>query len=318
MGTWNTIERGMSPIEQALEGLHTPVLLGEVLDLLHPRPGGRYLDCTVGLGGHAEAILAAGGPAVLLCGIDRDAETLKLAEERLRRFQGQVQLVHGDFRELRGIVQRQGWDSFDGILFDLGISSFQLRSPERGFSFTTNGPLDMRMDRSGGSRTAAELLATLSERELAMILWAFGEERFSRRIAKAIVKVREQDPITSTKQLKDLIERTVPRSAWPRKIHPATRTFQALRIAVNDELTGLREALEEAAGLLEPGGRLVVIAFHSLEDRIVKETFRRLAGQEPSAFRLLTKKPVVPSEEEREQNPHSRSARLRALERAER
>jgi len=174
------------------------------------------------------------------------------------------------------------------------------------------------MDRSGGSRTAAELLATLSERELAMILWAFGEERFSRRIAKAIVKVREQDPITSTKQLKDLIERTVPRSAWPRKIHPATRTFQALRIAVNDELTGLREALEEAAGLLEPGGRLVVIAFHSLEDRIVKETFRRLAGQEPSAFRLLTKKPVVPSEEEREQNPHSRSARLRALERAER
>ncbi|MBI3988816.1 MAG: 16S rRNA (cytosine(1402)-N(4))-methyltransferase RsmH [candidate division NC10 bacterium] len=297
-----------------MERLHIPVLLREVLELLRPAPGGRFLDCTVGLGGHAEAILEAGGPETILCGIDRDAEALALAEERLDRYRGQAQLVHGDFRELWELAREHRWASFDSILFDLGVSSFQLGNPERGFSFFINGPLDMRMDRSGGSRTAAELLAVLSEKELAGILWEFGEERFSRRIARAIVRKREQDPITSTKQLKDLVERTVPRSAWPRKIHPATRTFQALRIAVNDELSGLSGTLEEASALLKPGGRLVVIAFHSLEDRIVKETFRRLAGQEPSAFRLLTKKPVVPSEEEREQNPRSRSAKLRALE----
>lgn len=281
------------------------------MELLKPQAGGRYLDSTVGLGGHAEAILERSAPTGLVYGIDRDAEALELAWARLHRFGGRVELLHGDFRDLSRLTE--GWGPFDGILFDLGVSSFQLADPERGFSFTKEGPLDMRMDRSGG-RTAAELLKGLSEGELIRILQEYGEERWARRIAKAIVKVGKEEPLISTRQLRELVERSIPRPAWPRRIHPATRTFQALRIATNDELRGLDRALEEAAGLLSPGGRIVVIAFHSLEDRIVKETFRALSFKEPRLFRLLTKKPLAPSEEELERNPRSRSAKLRALE----
>lgn len=298
------------------EGLHIPVLLQEVINLLCPRAGRRYLDCTVGLGGHAEALLEASSPSGVLHGIDRDAEALALARERLGRFGGRVELVHGDFRDLGRIAEEHRWGPFDGILFDLGVSSFQLAIPERGFSFTYEGPLDMRMDRSRGGRTAAELLRELSEKELAKILWEYGEERWARRIARAIIKARERGPVASTWQLRELIERSIPRPAWPKRIHPATRTFQALRIAVNEEVVGLGQALEEAARLLNPDGKLLVIAFHSLEDRIAKETFKRLCLGGEGRFRLLTRKPIVPSEEERERNPRCRSAKLRALEKA--
>lgn len=302
-------------VNPAVERLHAPVLLREVLDLLRPRLGGKYLDCTVGVGGHAEAILERSGPEGILCGIDRDAEAVALAREHLGRFGGRVRLVHGDFRDISQIVTEQGWGPFDGVLFDLGISSHQLSDPERGFSFLHDGPLDMRMDRSSVGKTAAELVAKLSESELSSILWKYGEERWARRIAKAIVKAREKEPVVSTRQLRELVEKSIPRSAWPRKIHPATRTFQALRIATNDELTGLGLAIEEAVGFLKTGGRIVVISFHSLEDRIVKETFRRLHRAEQPSLRLLTRKPLVPSEEERECNPRCRSAKLRAAER---
>lgn len=272
------------------------------------------MDSTVGLGGHAEAILERSAPTGLLYGIDRDAEALELARTRLHRFGRRAVLLHGDFRDLLRLTE--GWGPFDGILFDLGVSSFQLADPERGFSFVKEGPLDMRMDRSRG-KTAAELLQECSEGELIRILREYGEERWARRIAKAIVKARKEEPLVSTRQLRELVERSIPRPAWPKRIHPATRTFQALRIATNDELRGLGLALEEAAGLLSPGGRIVVIAFHSLEDRIVKETFKALSLKEPRIFRPLTRKPLVPSKEELERNPRSRSAKLRALERVE-
>lgn len=290
---------------------HAPVLRAEVLALLQPRPGGRYLDATVGLGGHAEAILQASEPTGTLLGIDRDGEALALAAERLAPFGPRVTLRQGRHEAVAELVGAE--EGFDGILFDLGASSLQLDSAARGFSFSREGPLDMRMDQSGGD-TAADLVNRLSERELADLIFRWGEERWSRRIARAIEEARRQAPIRTTTALADIVARAIPRGAWPRHIHPATRTFQALRIAVNDELTGLGPALEEAVTLLRPGGRVAVISFHSLEDRIVKQTWRQLAAS--GWGRIRTKRPVTPGDAEIAVNPRARSAKLRALERA--
>ncbi len=299
----------------AIGELHVPVLLTETLDALRPHAGGRYLDATVGLGGHAEALLIESAPAGHLYGIDRDAETLVLAKERLRQFGDRVELFQGDFAMLGAIAAENGWGPFDGILFDLGFSSFQLDDASRGFSFMRDGPLDMRMDRQGDGISAAELLARLSERELERVLQDYSEERWARRIAARIVQDRREQPLTSTAQLARLVAAAVPRRAWPRRIHVATRTFQALRIAVNDELAGLRRGLQNAIELLATGGRICVISFHSLEDRIVKETLRGWARSDPPRVHLLTKRPVIATEREIEVNLRARSAKLRAAER---
>jgi 16S rRNA (cytosine1402-N4)-methyltransferase len=289
---------------------HVPVLVAEAIAILRPRPGGFYLDATVGLGGHAEAILRASEPTGTLLGIDRDAEALALARQRLAACGQRVILLQGRYEDLTDLVG--AGRQFDGILFDLGASSLQLETAVRGFSFGREGPLDMRMDRSVGD-TATDLVGRLSERELADLIFRWGEERWSRRIAQAIVEARRRSPIRTTTALAEVVARTIPRAAWPRHIHPATRTFQALRIAVNDELTGLGRALEEAAGHLRPGARVTAISFHSLEDRIVKQTWRRLEAA--GGMRILTKRPITPGEAEAAANPRARSAKLRALER---
>jgi 16S rRNA (cytosine1402-N4)-methyltransferase len=284
---------------------HQPVLLAEALELLAVRPGGRYVDGTVGLGGHAEAVLQASAPSGSLLGVDRDSEALQAAGERLRPFADRVRLEHGDYREIPRLL---GENQADGILLDLGVSSLQLDASDRGFSFRAQGPLDMRMDRSHG-QTAEELVNRLPERELADIIYRYGEERASRRIAGAIVEARRRGRIATTTELANLVRGAAGRSRRP-GLDPATRTFQALRIQVNRELEGLADCLRRLAACLAPAGRLVVIAFHSLEDREVKQTFRDLAGR---GFGLLTKKPLSPGEAELAQNPRARSARLRAL-----
>lgn len=289
---------------------HIPVLRAEVLALLRPGPGGRYLDATVGLGGHAEAILEASGPSGTLLGVDRDAEALASARQRLAAFGTRATLLHGRYEELAELTGDRG--PFDGVLFDLGASALHLDTAERGFSFGHEGPLDMRMDRGTGY-TAADLVARLSERELADLIFRWGEERWSRRIARAIVDARRRSPIRTTTALADVVARAIPRSAWPRHIHPATRTFQAFRIAVNEELAGLGRALEDAVGLLRVGGRIAVLSFHSLEDRIVKQTWRAL--QATGRVGVLTRRPITPGDAEIAANPRARSARLRALER---
>jgi len=283
--------------------------------ILQPHSGGRYLDATVGMGGHAEGLLRGSEPAGRLCGIDRDAEALSLARDRLRRFGDRAELLHGDFAMLGSIAAANRWDPFDGILFDLGLSSFQLDDPSRGFSFSRDGPLDMRMDRRGPGKTAEELLARLPEREITRILQDYGEERWARRIAARIVVERRERPLTTTTHLSRLVGATIPRRAWPKRIHVATRTFQALRIAVNEELASLEKGLQDAPGLLAPGGRVCVISFQSLEDRIAKETFRTWARSDPRRAHLLTKRPIVPTEDEIEANPRARSGKLRAAER---
>jgi len=288
---------------------HVPVLLAEALELLAVRPGGTYVDGTVGLGGHAAAVLRASSPDGRLVGLDRDGETLARARARLAEFGGRVRLEQGDYRE---IPQRLGGEKADGILLDLGVSSAQLDDAGRGFSFQAEGPLDMRMDRSAGT-TAADLVNRMRERELADLLYEYGEEPASRRIARAIVFARETRPVETTTELADIVRRAAPRRR-PGGLHPATRTFQALRIRVNRELEGLGEAFAGAARCLKPGGRLAVIAFHSLEDRAAKEAFRALTVR---GFRVLTKKPVRPGEAEVRANPRARSARLRAVEREE-
>jgi 16S rRNA (cytosine1402-N4)-methyltransferase len=288
---------------------HIPVLLAETLELLAVRAGGLYVDGTVGLGGHAAAVLRASGPDGRLLGLDRDGETLERARARLAEFEGRVRLEQDDYR---GIPERLAGERADGILLDLGVSSVQLDEAERGFSFQAEGPLDMRMDRSAGT-TAADLVNRMRERELADLLYEYGEEPASRRIARAIVFARERRPIETTTELADIVRRAAPRRR-PGGLHPATRTFQALRIRVNRELEGLGEALERSADCLKPGGRLAVIAFHSLEDRAAKEAFRALAAR---GFQVLTRKPVRPGEAEVRANPRARSARLRAVAREE-
>jgi 16S rRNA (cytosine1402-N4)-methyltransferase len=288
---------------------HVPVLLDETLETLAVRPGGLFVDGTVGLGGHAAAILRASAPDGRLLGLDRDGETLARAAQALRPFGERVRLERADFRE---IPQRLGGERAQGVLVDLGISSAQLDDPERGFSFQAEGPLDMRMDRGEGE-TAADLVNRLPERELADLIYLYGEERRSRRIARAIVRARERAPIRTTTELAEIVRRASARSGRP-GLHPATRTFQALRIRTNRELDGLGSALRAAAQCLAPGGRLAVIAFHSLEDREAKTTLRALAAE---GFSLVTRKPVRPTEAEVSRNPRARSARLRGLVREE-
>jgi 16S rRNA (cytosine1402-N4)-methyltransferase len=289
---------------------HEPVLLAEALELLAVMSGGFYVDGTVGLGGHAAEILARSAPGGQLVGMDRDAETLDHAGERLARFGERVRLIHGDFRRLPQVL---GGERPDGVLLDLGVSSLQLDTAERGFSFQAEGPLDMRMDRSEGP-SAADVVNRMPEEELADVIYRFGEERGSRRVARRIVEARRRGPIATTLELAAIVRLAMRRSGrqgW-RRLDPATRTFQALRIHVNRELEGLGDALAAIARCLAPGGRLAVIAFHSLEDREVKACFRRLTTE---GFRLLTKKPLRPSDAEVSRNPRARSARLRAVER---
>lgn len=287
---------------------HVPVLVDAVLAWLRPRPGGVYVDATVGTGGHAERILQACGPTGRLVGIDRDPEALHVAQRRLSRFAGRVQLVRGDFADLKALVLQAGVREADGVLFDLGVSGLQLGRPERGFSFHLEGPLDMRMD-PDQPLTAADLVNRLSEGELAGLLRRYGEEPFARRIARSIVQRR---PLSTTTDLVAAVEAAVPRHRRPRRIHVATRTFQALRIATNRELESLESALAQVPEVLRPGGRVVVISFHSLEDRLVKRAFR----SDPRLVPLL-RKPVRPGPEEVHANPRARSARLRAAERVE-
>jgi len=272
------------------------------------RPGGFWVDGTLGAGGHAAALLERCAPDGRLLATDRDAETLDRAPRGLAG-SGRAELVHADFRELPALLDERGARP-DGVLLDLGVSSLQLDDPERGFSFRADGPLDMRLDRSRGE-TAADLVHGLAECDLADLIYRYGEERASRRVARAIVRARERQPLATTGELAAVVRRVVPRG---RRfgLDPATRTFQALRIAVNRELEGLGDALRALAARLAPGGRLAVIAFHSLEDREVKHGFRALARD---GFRLLTRKPIRPGEAERIANPRSRSARLRGLER---
>jgi len=290
---------------------HVPVMRAEVVAALAPARGGLFVDGTVGLGGHASALLEAG--STRLIGIDRDAEALAIARDRLASWGERVELVHGDYRRFPAVLDAQGIDRVDGILADLGVSSLQLDAAGRGFSFQRDEPLDMRMDRSAGP-TAADLIAALPEQELADVIFRFGEERYSRRIARAIVEARGRQPIATTGELAALVRRAVPRRGYS-PIHPATRTFQALRIRVNTELEGLDRFVEDACRRLAPGGRVAVIAFHSLEDRVVKHTLRRLAADETMELRLLTRKPQRPTEAEVAANPRSRSAHLRAAER---
>lgn len=288
---------------------HLPVLSTEAVALLAPRPDGVYVDATVGAGGHTAALVAAGAGRVI--GVDRDEAALARAGARLAAVADRVELVHADYRDLPRVVAARGLDAVDGVLVDLGVSSLQLDDASRGFSFREPGPLDMRMDRSAGP-TAEELVANADEATLADVIWRFGEERHARRIARAIVRARARSPLTDTGALARVV-RAAAGGRGRQRIDPATRTFQALRIWVNRELEGLDGFLEAAVALLEPSGRLVVIAFHSLEDRIVKHTFRRLTAGSPTV-RLVTRKPIVSSEAEVRRNPRARSARLRAVE----
>jgi 16S rRNA (cytosine1402-N4)-methyltransferase len=289
---------------------HVPVLTVEVLKYLQAERGGLYVDCTVGLGGHARALLEAGATRVI--GLDRDVHALAEARTVLAPWADRVALVHADYRDLDEVLDRQGVGQVDGALADLGMSSLQLDMPGRGFSFMRDEPLDMRMDTTRGE-TAADVIAQSSEAELADVIHAYSEERFSRRIARRIAAARAEAPVATTGRLAELVRRSVPRrGSW--RIDPATRTFQALRIRVNRELDGLDRFLETVARRLKAAARMAVITFHSLEDRIVKHTLRALE-QKASIVKVLTKKPVVATDAETERNPRARSAKLRVAER---
>jgi len=296
---------------------HIPVLVEEVVHFLHPRADGLYVDATAGEGGHCEALLRASVPTGRVIGIDRDAEILEVARQRLAPFGTRVHVVHGHTTGVRTALDGLGVSLVDGILLDLGISSYQLERAERGFSFMRDGPLDMRMDRGTG-QTAAMLVNSLEEMELIKVIQNYGEERWAHRIARAIIRARRRAPLRTTQELATLITQVIPGTSRPARIHPATRTFQAFRIAVNQELSKLDESLRGAAACLNQGGRLCVIAYHSLEDRVVKRTFQALAtpsDETAPCLRLLTRKPVVSSAIERQTNPRARSAKLRVLER---
>jgi 16S rRNA (cytosine1402-N4)-methyltransferase len=290
---------------------HVPVMTAEALGFLRPERGGVFVDCTVGLGGHSRAMLEAGAARVI--GIDRDLDALAQARVTLAPWADKVDLVHSDYRAIDAVLHGHGVTLVDGVLADLGVSSMQFDEWGRGFSFQRDEPLDMRMDRSGGE-TAAQLIATTPEAELADTIYAYGDERFSRRIAHAIVEARREAPVDTTLRLATIVRRAIPTRGYQR-IDPATRTFQAMRIWVNRELEGLDAFISAAAKRLRVGARLVVISFHSLEDRIVKHTFRALEKSADAAMKILTKRPLIAGDEELAVNPRARSAKLRAAER---
>lgn len=305
---------------------HIPVLPAEVMKFLAPVEGGVYVDGTLGGGGHSALILAAIGETGKLFGFDRDISAIKAASQSLSAFEGRFIAINSNFCEMEAALSEYGVSAVDGFLLDLGVSSHQLDTAERGFSFQQDAPLDMRMDREKG-QTVAELLAEASHGELARIIRDYGEERWAGRIASFICKAREEKPLETTLQLAELIKGAIPRKAWEERIHPATRTFQGLRIAVNEELASLEKGLAAGIRLLKPCGHGVVISFHSLEDRIVKQMFRGVATgcicpkdfpvcvcQHKPQIKVLTGKPVMAGENELAENPRSRSAKLRAIE----
>ena len=310
-----------------MDSAHVPVFPREVVEWMRCREGGVYVDATVGAGGHAAALLNSCPGIALLVGIDRDAQAIALAQKNLAAFHDRAVVIQGNFADVKQILSSMQIHYLDGILFDLGVSSMQLEDPQRGFSFKSQGPLDMRMDQNTAVPAYA-LVNTSSAPEIEHILRTYGEERWARKIARTILKRREQSPITSTLELSHLVSAAIPARHHPRTIHPATRTFQALRIAVNDELDHLNRALDESIDLLNSGGRLCVISFHSLEDRITKQKLQQqekgcicpprlprcMCGKEKT-ITILTKKPLIPAADEIEANPRSRSAKLRVAER---
>lgn len=308
---------------------HTPVLLEQLLELLSPRPGGVYVDANLGGGGFSKAVLDRIGSEGRVLGIDLDPAALSAARERLRAYPS-FEAVAANFADLDTVLEEAGLDGIDGVIFDLGLSSYQLDHAERGFSFARPGPLDMRFDPSAPT-SARDLVNDLDERELEEIIREYGEERWARAIARRIVARRREAPIETTAELAELVAEAIPRKFHPPRTHPATRTFQGLRIAVNDELRSLERGLEAAVRNLRPGGRLCCLSYHSLEDRIVKRTLLRFSGADPerpqglprglapsgppALLRILTRHPLTPSDIEVQENPRARSARLRAAER---
>ena len=308
---------------------HRPVLLHQLIESLQPQPGQVAVDATLGGGGVTAALLARVEPGGLVVAVDRDAAAVAAARDRFAGHGAALRLVHGDFAELDSIVWRHDLAGADAVAFDLGISSLQLDDAERGFSFSHDGPLDMRMDRSHG-QTAAEFVSAASEAELEGVIRDFGDERFAKRIASRIVATRRAQPLTTTARLRRVVEDAIPRRFWPKRIHPATRTFQALRIAVNGELDSLERGLQAAIRILRPGGRLGVVSFHSLEDTLVKNTLHVAAQdclcppQQPhctcahrATLSLVTRRVIRPTSDEISANPRARSARLRVAERTD-
>jgi 16S rRNA (cytosine1402-N4)-methyltransferase len=294
---------------------HEPVLADVVARFVAGGSAERVVDCTVGAGGHARIILSSLAADAELLGIDRDEEAIALARERLAEFGDRVHLVKGDFGDLEEIVGERGWGrGTDAVLYDFGVSSMQFDRPERGFSYQHDAPLDMRMDRAR-ELTAAEVLNTYSERDLTRVLREYGEERWAARIAKFIVRARARRPLSTTRELVELVRDAVPSAARRGGPHPARRTFQALRIEVNRELDAIQSSLPQAVAALRPGGRLVALSYHSLEDRIVKQTFRSESEGEAPRLRVLTRKPERPDEDEIRINPRASAAKLRAAER---
>lgn len=295
------------------EVIHAPVMLKEAVDLLNLREGGTYVDCTLGGGGHAKEILRQIGKTGCLIAFDKDKYAIERSQKVLAPYLDRVTIVHRDYRCLADVLRELQIVEVDGVLFDLGVSSYQVMEPERGFSYNYDASLDMRMD-DRSAVTAADLVNTLSEKELADLIYRYGEERWARRIAFFVVEQRKKTPIKTTGQLTEIIKAAIPAAARRKGPHPARRTFMALRIAVNDELSGIEEGLRAGISFLKPGGRIVVISFHSLEDRIAKRVFREYAASPQRSLRILTKKPLVPADNEVLVNPRSRSAKLRAAE----
>jgi len=293
---------------------HTPVMLQEILDYLNLSPGNIIVDATIGTAGHSKAMLERILPGGRLIGIDRDEESLSVARQRLREFSSSCEFVHGNFADIDTILNNLNIKKIGGVIFDLGISSFQLEDPHRGFSFQNEGPLDMRLDRASYI-SAYDLVNNLNEEEISTLLRDFGQERWHNRIAHLLVQERERQPISTTLQLADIVVKAMPSRYRHRyyRIHPATRTFQAVRIAVNRELETLENAIDKAITLLDKGARICVISFHSLEDRVVKWGFRKAASQD--LIEIITPKPLTPRQTEIDSNPSSRSSKLRVAQR---
>lgn len=298
----------------AQTGYHIPCMLDEVLEYLNLTPGKTIVDCTLGTAGHSVEIIKRIVPNGKLIGIDRDQESIEIAKDRLADYSGNFELAYGNFSEVDNILKNLNVNGIDGILFDLGISTFQLQNSQRGFSFQQEGPLDMRLDRNSYI-SAYDLLNNLNEQEISNILWTFGEERWHNRIARSLIREREKHPITTTAELANIVCKSIPGRfrQYHYKIHPATRTFQAIRIAVNRDLESLESVISKVIPLLNKGGRICIISFHSLEDRIVKINFKKFAAQQE--IKIITPKPLTPRESEVRQNPASRSSKLRVAER---